>query len=452
MSGIDPRRPVPRTDTVLADPRLLQARDRLGAGIVKRAVHDAQARVRRGDLIPDAVADAALAGLPDIACTLRPILNATGVLLHTNLGRAPLSSAALDAIVGAGGYVDVEYDLARGRRSSRGRAAVDALLASVPAAADALVLNNGAAALVLAATALSDGREIIVGRGELVEIGDKFRIPDLLVSTGAQLREVGSTNRTHLSDYRDAVGPRTGFILKVHPSNFALIGFTATVPVHDLTGLGVPVVADIGSGLLTPEPALPDEPDAQTWLASGADLITASGDKLLGGPQAGLVLGRADLVHTMRRHPLARALRTDKLTLAGLEATLIGPPTPTWQVLHADPDQLRARTDVLATLLASHGLIVHVVPCDGVVGGGGAPGQTLPGWAIQLPASFASPLRTGRPAVVARVEHGQCLLDLRCVPASADPRLADAVLAAATAITAFAATTQRSGSDRVGDG
>ncbi|NEA47765.1 L-seryl-tRNA(Sec) selenium transferase, partial [Streptomyces sp. SID10815] len=215
--------------------------------------------------------------------------------------------------------------------------------ARVPAAGAAHIVNNGAAALVLAATALAAGREIVVSRGEMVEIGDGFRLPDLLVSTGARLREVGTTNRTSAADYADAIGPGTGFVLKVHPSNFRVTGFTHTPATAELAALGVPLVVDIGSGLLAPHPLLPDEPDAATELRAGAALVTASGDKLLGGPQCGLLLGAEDLVPALARHPLARALRVDKLTLAALEATLTGPATPTAEALRADPRELAHR-------------------------------------------------------------------------------------------------------------
>ncbi|TDC41161.1 L-seryl-tRNA(Sec) selenium transferase, partial [Micromonospora sp. KC213] len=315
----DPRRRVPRTDTLLADARLAAAVATLGRDRVKAAVVAAQHRARRGEITPEEVAAATLAGLPPP--TPRAVLNATGVVLHTNLGRAPLSAAAVAAVVAAAGHTDVELDLATGRRARRGRDTLAALAAAVPDAAAVHVVNNGAAALLLAATVLAAGREVVISRGELVEIGDGFRLPELLESTGARLREVGTTNRTTLTDYARAVGPHTGFVLKVHPANFVVTGFTSAVPVRELATLGVPVVADIGSGLLTGDPLLPDEPDAATTLRAGAALVTASGDKLLGGPQAGLLLGDADLVERLRRHPLARALRVDKLTLAALAAT-----------------------------------------------------------------------------------------------------------------------------------
>ena len=427
MSADDPRRRIPRTDVILADERLVEARARLGEATVKHAVREAQMRARRDEIEPEAVVGAVLASLPDTAAALHPVLNGTGVILHTNLGRAALSAAAVTAIAAASGYVDVEYDLASGVRARRGRSTLEALLAATPAAEDALVVNNGAAALVLAATALAADREIIVSRGEMVEIGDGFRIPDLIASTGARLREVGTTNRTHLTDYRNAVGPDTGFVLKVHPSNFTVRGFTSAVPLRSLAELGVPVVVDIGSGLLHPDALLPDEPDATTSLATGATIVTASGDKLLGGPQAGLILGRRDVVNTLRRHPLARALRVDKLTLAALEATLTGPVNPTRWALRADPAELRTRTESLTAALIRDGVRARTVPSAGVVGGGGAPDVVLAGWAVQLPEDFAVELRTGRPAIVTRVEHGHCVLDLRCIPPAEDETLRRAI-------------------------
>ncbi|MFF0718181.1 L-seryl-tRNA(Sec) selenium transferase [Micromonospora sp. NPDC003816] len=423
----DPRRRVPRTDALLADPRLVVAAAALGRERVKVAVRQAQNRARRGEITPEAVAVEALAALPSAAP--RAVLNATGVLLHTNLGRAALSDAAVAAVVAAAGHTDVEMDLGTGRRARRGRDAVDALAAAVPEAEAVHVVNNGAAALVLAATVLAADAEIVVSRGELVEIGDGFRLPDLLTSTGARLREVGTTNRTTPADYAAAIGPRTGFVLKVHPSNFRVTGFTSAVPVRRLAALGVPVVVDIGSGLLAPDPLLPDEPDAATTLRAGADLVTASGDKLLGGPQAGLLLGSAALVERLRRSPLARALRVDKLTLAALAATLGDPATPTRTALHADAALLRARTERLRDALAAEGRKADVVPSAAVVGGGGAPGVELDSWALSLPERYAAPLRTGEPPVLGRVARGRLLLDLRCVPEHADPTVRAAVLA-----------------------
>jgi L-seryl-tRNA(Ser) seleniumtransferase len=428
---VDERRLIPRTDVLLRDPRLAEATRRLGAPVVKAAVREAQQHARTGRLAPQDVVAEAVALLPDSACGLRAVINATGVLLHTNLGRAPLSDAARLAVAEAAGPTDVELDLDTGVRARRGRTALRALHERVPAAGAVHVVNNGAAALVLAASALAAGKEIVVSRGEMVEIGDGFRLPDLLVSTGARLREVGTTNRTTADDYAAAVGPDTGFVLKVHPSNFLITGFTRAADITELARLDVPVVVDIGSGLLAPHPLLPDEPDAETQLRAGASLVTASGDKLLGGPQCGLLLGDEDLVRALARHPLTRALRVDKLTLAALEATLTGPPTPTAAALTADAATLRARADRLAASLGADGIDVRAVDSAATVGGGGAPGVTLPSAALSLPERFAAALRDGRVPVVGRLEAGRCLLDLRAVPPRDDERLGGAVRVAA---------------------
>jgi L-seryl-tRNA(Ser) seleniumtransferase len=422
----DQRRSTPRTDRVLADPRLQAAAQRVGDRKVKAAVRAAQDRCRAGDISPADVADVAVRMVPASATTMRTVVNATGVVVHTNLGRAPLSQAAVEAITVAAGPTDVELDLDTGRRGQRGRAALAALAEAVPDAGGVHVVNNGAAALALVTCALAMGREVVVARGEMVEIGDGFRIPELIESVGARLREVGTTNRVRLADYAAAVGEDTAFVLKVHPSNFVVEGFTSSVPVSELATLPVPVVADIGSGLLAPHPRLPDEPSASAALRAGADLVTASGDKLLGGPQAGLLLGRAELVQRLRRHPFARALRVDKLTLAALEATLTGPPPPVAAALSASVDDLMVRAEKLAAELAD------VVPAEAVrssaaVGGGGAPGVDLPSAAVSLPAALARPLRLGEPPVVGYVARDRLLLDLLTVPPSQDTLLAETV-------------------------
>jgi L-seryl-tRNA(Ser) seleniumtransferase len=411
---------VPRTDTLLADGQLVPVLARLGRPLVKDAVRTIQERVRAGEVAPaDAVA-AVLAALPATAASLRPVLNATGVLVHTNLGRAPLSAAAVAAVVAAGGTTDVELDLGTGRRGPRGGAA--------------LVVNNCAAALALVATALGQGRELVIARGELVQIGDGFRIPELLESTGARLRESGTTNRVTAEDYVRALRPDTGAVLKVYPSNFVVGGFTRSVPVAELAralaGTGVPLVADVGSGLPSPESALPDEPDLQTSLTDGVDLVLASGDQLLGGPQAGLVPGRADLVQQLRRSPLYRALRVDKTTLAALEATLRGPLPPVRRMLAADVADLRARAEALAGRLAAAEVDAVAVDSAARVGGGGAPERPLPSAAVSLPADLAAALRAGSPPVVGYVEAGRTSLDLRSMPPKSDEALAAAVLAA----------------------
>ncbi|MGO9697304.1 MAG: L-seryl-tRNA(Sec) selenium transferase [Mycobacterium sp.] len=428
----DPRRRVPRTDVLLADPRLAEAERLLGRALVKSVIAEAQQRARAGEIEPERVAEHAVAALPATASSLRPVVNATGVVVHTNLGRAPLSRAALDAVAAAGGTTDVEFDLATGRRARRGRGALAALARAVPTAGGVHVVNNNAAALLLTALTLAGGKEIVLSRGELVEIGDGFRIPELLASTGSRLREVGTTNRTSLRDYAEAIGPETGFVLKVHPSNFHVSGFTSAVGIAELAALldelKAPLVVDIGSGLLAPHPVLPDEPDATSTLRAGADLVTASGDKLLGGPQAGLMFGEAQLIERLRRHPAARALRVDKLTLAALEATLVGPPPPVAQALAADVAQLRARAERLAAQLPQN-LGAEAVDCVAAVGGGGAPDVRLPSAAVSLPESYAAALRTGDPPVVGRLEAGRCLLDLRTVAPESDELLVAAVRA-----------------------
>ncbi|WP_018157823.1 L-seryl-tRNA(Sec) selenium transferase [Demetria terragena] len=438
MSQVDPRRLIPRTDVLLALPGV--AESGLSGHVVREIVRTAQDRARRGDLPPEQVEPTVLAAVrAQTATSLRPVLNATGVVVHTNLGRAPLSPSAVRALVAASGYVDVELDLATGARSSRGAAARAALLAACPAAEDALIVNNGAGALVLATTALAHDREVVISRGELIEIGAGFRLPDLIASTGSRLREVGATNRTHRHDYADAIGADTGCVLKVHPSNFRVEGFTSGVSVADLASLaaeqGTVLVADLGSGLLYPEDVLPDEPDATSALTDGADLVIMSGDKLLGGPQAGVLLGKAEVIQRLAKHPLARAVRADKLTLAALEATLTTERVPVTESIHADRERLRARTERLGAALD-----VPVVEHGGRVGGGGAPGVPLPGFAVRLPEAAAEALRRGEPAVLPRVREGACLVDLRCVPEDDDERLTAAVRAALSSIDSAAST------------
>ncbi len=423
---MDPRRLVPRTDSVLADARVEAAARRLGRARVKAVAVEVLEECRQGDLAPDAVVDRLLERLPASSTSLRRVVNATGVVVHTNLGRAPLSPAAVEAVVTASGPTDVELDLATGRRGPRGAGTLTALRAAVPAAGDVHVVTNGAAALALAARGLAADREVVVARGEMVEIGDGFRIPELVESLGVRLREVGTTNRVRVEDYAEALGERTAFVLKVHPSNFRVQGFTSSVPVRSLAGLGVPVVADIGSGLLRPHPRLPDEPDADSVLREGAALVTASGDKLLGGPQCGLLLGDATVVHRLRRHPMARAVRVDKLTLAALEATLTGPPPPVARALAADPDVLLRRARRIAEAL---GPSAEAVPSEGRVGGGGAPGVPLASAAVALPARCAEPLRQGEPPVVGHVHGGRFLLDLLTVEEELDDVLVAAVRA-----------------------
>ena len=426
----DFRRNVPRADRVLADPRLAEPMVRLGRDLLRTMVSEVLDDVRLGRIDPESTVEMVVSRLPETATGLRAVVNATGVIVHTNLGRAPLSPAACDAVIAAAGYTDVEFDLATGQRAARGRSTIAALARQVPIAEAAHVTNNNAAALLLAATVLARGREIVISRGELVEIGDRFRIPDLLACTGARLREVGTTNRTHFDDYAEAVGEDTAFVLSVHPSNFFQTGFVATVPIDHLATLPVPVIHDIGSGLLRPHPSLPNEPDVTSSLRAGAALVTASADKLLGGPQAGLMFGGRDLIDRLRRHPMARALRVDKLTLAALEATVTGPPSPVPAAIDVDLSTLGDRAELIVKMLVEGGVDAEIVPSRARVGGGGAPEVTLPSLAVAVDDALAEPLRTGRPAVVGRTHQGRLLLDLRTVPDDADEALGNAVVAA----------------------
>jgi L-seryl-tRNA(Ser) seleniumtransferase len=362
---------------------------------------------------------------------LRRVLNATGVLVHTNLGRAPLAEEALDRVVAsARGYSNLEYDLASGTRGSR-QDHVAAILRRLTGAESALVVNNNAAAVMLALAALAEGREVLVSRGELIEIGDGFRIPDVLARSGARLREVGTTNRTRAADYERAIGPETAVLLRVHQSNFRVVGFTEQPTVHDLAQVAdrhnLPLVDDLGSGVLV---ELPGEPSAKDALAAGVDLVTFSGDKLLGGPQAGIVVGRADLVERLRRHPLQRALRADKLTLAALEGTLalyLDAPEriPVLRMLRETLDDVRARASRLAALV--DGAVEETVAR---VGGGALPLTEIPSFACAVEESLAGPLRTGEPPVVGIVRDGRLLLDCRTLADAEVDEVAAAVRAA----------------------
>lgn len=428
----DRRARVPRTDALLATDAALEGVRAFGRRHVKRVVHQIQEEVRTDRLDPADVEDELGARLGRGLIGVRRVLNGTGVLVHTNLGRSPLSPAAVAAIGAVAGTVDLEVDLRTGRRGRRGESLVAALLAEVEPAAGAHVVNNGAAAIALVVAALAGpGGEVVLSRGELIEIGAGFRIPDLIEATGVRLREVGTTNRTHLRDYQDAIGDSTRLILKIHPSNYRVEGFTAGASVAQLSTLGVPVVSDIGSGLLRPHPLLPDEPDATTHLADGAAVVTASGDKLLGGPQAGLVLTRDEaLAQVVKRHPMARAYRIDKLTLAALEATVAGPAPPVLTMLETPADELRARAEQVVGALA--GIDASVVGTVSTVGGGGAPGSEFPSWGIALPERFAPALRGCPVPVLARMEAGRCIVDLRAIEPHDLQQLAESVRHAAS--------------------
>ncbi|HEX9484276.1 MAG TPA: L-seryl-tRNA(Sec) selenium transferase [Gemmatimonadaceae bacterium] len=379
--------------------------------------------------------------------SLRPVLNATGIVLHTNLGRAPLAADAIDAMTRiAAGYSNLEYDLDAGARGSRYTHCAS-LLRELTGVEDALVVNNCAAALVLALNTISEGREAILSRGELVEIGGSFRVHEIIAKSGAVLREVGATNRTHLADYERAAGPRTGAILKVHRSNFAIEGFVADTPVRDLVPLaqrlGVPVVHDLGSGLLISlaELGLEGEPTVREAFAAGASVVVMSADKLLGGPQAGIIIGSAALLAAMRANPLARSYRVDKLTLAALEATLTlyreperaMHEIPALALLGASLTELRSRATRIHDALTAAGARCEIVDSVSTVGAGAFPSAELPSFAVTLVGEaehWARRLRAGTPAVIGRVRDDAFMLDVRAIAPTDVDALITAVLAA----------------------
>ena len=380
---------------------------------------------------PDAATARARAAAEQLkANLLRPVINATGVLLHTNLGRAPIAGGRPPA------YSNVELDLATGRRGDRSAHAAR-LLARAGEADAAHVVNNGAAAILLALTALAAGQEVVVSRGELVEIGGGFRIPEVLAASGARLVEVGTTNRTRLSDYEQAVGPETAAILKVHTSNFAITGFTESASVAELATVGLPVIADLGSGLLDrrcpwipggPPPWLRDEPAVAQTLDAGAAVVTFSGDKLLGGPQAGIIAGRAELIERCRRHPLARALRPGGLVLESLQDVALaylrrdaGETVPLWRMATTPVADLVRRAEALGA--------GQVVECESVMGGGTLPAAVIASAAVRLEGDRTAALRRSDPPVVARVEDGHTLCDMRTVLEEQDGDLAKALSA-----------------------
>ena len=376
--------------------------------------------------------------------SLRPVINASGVIVHTNLGRAPLGPAAVARLAAvAGGYTNLEYDLSGGRRGSRTVHAAR-LLAGLTGAESAVVVNNNAAAVLLALAALAAGREVVISRGELVEIGGGFRVPDVLRQSGAILREVGTTNRTRAADYAAAIGDRTALLLRVHPSNFRIEGFTERPALAELVGLGrrfdLPVVDDLGSGHLH-ELADIDEPTVRESIAAGVAVCTFSGDKLLGGPQAGVIAGRRAELDRIRSHPLMRALRVDKLTYAALEATLIEHATgraaeavPVVRMIETPVAAIEARAAALRSRLADiAGLTVSIASTEATIGGGSTPGVTLPSRALAVevagrsPDDLAAALRAGAPPVIGRIAGERLLLDLRSVDPREDDDLAEAL-------------------------
>ena len=443
---MDPRRALPGVDQVLA--ALSGLPHELLVACARDAIAAARERVSRGQQPDDAVsvdeviADARRRVELVRVRLLRPVVNATGVIVHTNLGRAPIGDDALAAARAIGrGYSNLEYRMDDGERGSRHEHA-GSLLARACGAEAGLVVNNNAAAVLLSLAALARGREVVVSRGELVEIGGGFRVPEIMAESGCRLVEVGTTNRTRRSDYAAAVGSDTALVLKVHASNYRMVGFVESAPVAELTPLGPPVMVDAGSGLLdetTPwlprRPAwLRDEPGIRQAVEAGAALVTFSGDKLLGGPQAGVVVGRSDLVAALAAHPLARAMRADKLTVAGLQTVafsyLSGDATaiPLWRMATAPLDGLRTRAESIAAAVPA----AKVVDTEAVAGGGSLPGLTIPsvGLGVEVPVAARALARLREHDVVARIEDDAVVCDLRTVDPADDERVARALAAA----------------------
>ena len=447
----DPRRDLPSVSSLLETAGVKSLLERHPRRVVVDAVRSTVDAARVEEAAPRTqeqwIESIAAAVRSNTLPSLRRVFNATGVILHTNLGRAPIADDAVRAIREiAEGSSNLEYDIESGRRGSRYSHCVG-LLRQLTGAPDALVVNNCAAALVLALNTLARRKEVLVSRGELVEIGGSFRIPDIMASGGSRLVEVGTTNRTHEDDYRRAITPKTGAFVKVHRSNFTIEGFTADVGVESLAFIasehGIPVIYDLGSGLLLPLDAygLAGEPTAASALASGATLVLMSGDKLLGGPQAGIILGDAGSIARMRRNPLARALRIDKLTLAALEATLrlyLEPERalreiPVLAMLTTSADDIESRAQGLAGSLRESGIDAMVVNSSASVGGGAFPTVEIPSFAVALNYNADSAekrLRLGEPPVIGRIAEGRLILDLRSVAPRDDGALGAAIIRA----------------------
>jgi L-seryl-tRNA(Ser) seleniumtransferase len=445
-------RGLPSVDRVLSHPSMAEVRANLPQHIVTLAVREEIDAIRRsimsdGGQVPsldDLAENAAARALEIIAPGLKPVINATGVIIHTNLGRAPLSNAALEAIRQAATYSNLEYDLQKGERGSRYTHAVE-ILRRVTGCEDALVVNNNAAALVLVLTALSQGREALLSRGQSVEIGGGFRIPEIMRTSGARLVEVGTTNRTYTRDYAEAITPDTALVMRVHSSNFRITGFTTTPGIGEMATLAhernLIMVDDIGSGALldTTRYGLSPEPMVQESLRAGANLVLFSGDKLLGGPQCGVIVGRAALIAKLRKHPLTRALRVDKITLAALEATLLHyfkeeaeREVPVWRMVSLGEDELKERAMTWAARLRAQNIPCTVEQGRSTIGGGSLPGDTLPTWLVGIrngefgmaneagdsllsEGELSNRLRQGPLPIIARVEREMVLLDPRTV-------------------------------------
>ncbi|HZI29244.1 MAG TPA: L-seryl-tRNA(Sec) selenium transferase [Gemmatimonadaceae bacterium] len=448
----DARRSLPAVGTLLAMPGIQDLTEHAPRALVTEAIRAVVDRVRLDQLAAPANTDGWLEVIREELTrreqySLRPVFNVTGVILHTNLGRAPLARQALEAITRtAAGASNLEYDLDEGTRGSR-YVHCASLLRELTGAEDALVVNNGAAALVLALNTLAEGLESIVSRGELIEIGGSFRVPEIMAKSGSILREVGTTNRTHVEDYRHAIGSQTGAIVKVHRSNFEVRGFVAEASVRDLAPIArdanVPLVMDLGSGLLLSlEPyGLRGEPTVAEAVADGSTLVIMSGDKLLGGPQAGILVGSRQAVDACRRNPLTRAMRVDKLTLAALEATLalyrdparafVG--VPVLAMVTAPAESIRERADRLAAILRDHGLPCDVVASEAAVGGGAFPTARLASSAVALRGKSADlelKLRKAAQPIIGRIVDERIQLDLRSLLPDRDEDLANAALQA----------------------
>jgi L-seryl-tRNA(Ser) seleniumtransferase len=446
----DPRRKVPSVSALLEKSEVKDLLLKYPRTIVVDAIRTTLDEIR---VTPDAVApDDLISGIAErvadsARASLRPVINATGIVLHTNLGRAPLADAAIAAVAEiAGGYTNLEYDLDRGRRGSRYSHCVS-LLCELTGAEDAIVVNNCAAALVLTLCALARGREVLVSRGELVEIGGSFRVPDIMGRSGATLVEVGTTNRTHVEDYVRAISSRTGAIAKVHRSNFSIEGFVADVTVSQLAPIaaehGIPIIHDLGSGLLVSlsEYGLSGEPTASEALAAGATAVLMSGDKLLGGPQAGIILGKLYVIEQLKKDPFARAMRVDKMTIAALWATLAlyrdpvraREEIPTLAMITADAQTIHGRCERIIERLSDAGITASVVESVASVGAGAFPTREIPSFGIALSGDAVAierNLRGGEPPMIGRIVNDQVVLDLRSVPPAFDAALTSAILRA----------------------
>lgn len=458
MTAPSPR-DLPPVHALLEHPALAELMGSLGRVAVTEAVRELLSQARRtilqggsAVLNIESLADQAARRLRQARPGLRSVLNASGILLHTGLGRAPLAAAAIEAVVEVSrGYCNLEFHLETGERGRRSTS-VEALIRELTGAEAAAVVNNNAGATVLALRALAAGREVVVSRGELIEIGGSFRLPEIFEVSGAKLREVGTTNRTRLSDYDRAIGPETAALLRVHPSNYRVVGFTESVGIAELAelarGRGLFAIDDIGSGAIGPgvPPGVAGEPTLAEGLAAGADLVLCSGDKLLGGPQCGLLIGSKAAVTRVENDPLMRALRVDKMTLAALEATLrleVDPilareRIPLWAFLSTPLEALKERAERLAEALRGDpGLSADVIETTAYLGGGSVPAEPIPTAAVRVVAPFplshptegawARALRTGDPPVVPRVQGGAVLFDLRALPQADDPRLLQAI-------------------------